>query len=79
MLSKLGADERDRLRELVVLFLSEKRLEAAGGLELDESMRVRIAALACVLVLELGIDYYDGFVSVIVSPSLRLSPRKFPS
>ena len=67
-LSQLHAEELDRLRSLALLFLHEKSLEPADGLELDEAMRVRIAALACRPILELGLDYYNGFVSVIVYP-----------
>ncbi len=67
-LSKLSAEELDRLRALALLFLHEKNLEPAGGLDLDDAMRVRIAALACRPILELGLDYYNGFVSVIVYP-----------
>jgi MtfA peptidase len=67
-LSRLGGAELERLRTLALLFLSEKRLEAAGGLELDEGMRVRLAALACRPILELGLDCYDGFASVILYP-----------
>lgn len=57
-----------RLRELSLLFLHEKSIEPAQGLELTDAMRVRIAALACRPVLELGLDHYDGFRSVIVYP-----------
>ncbi len=67
-LSQLDAEELDRLRSLALLFLHEKILEPARGLELDDAMRVRIAALACRPILELGLDYYNGFVSVIVYP-----------
>ena len=67
-LARLDAASEKRLRDLALLFLHEKRFEAAGGLVLDEAMKVRVAALACLLVLELGIDSYSGFVSVIVYP-----------
>jgi MtfA peptidase len=67
-LSRLGRGDLDRLRTLALLFLSEKRIEAAGGLDLDDGMRVRLAALACLPILELGLDCYDGFASVIVYP-----------
>ena len=43
----LAADERARLRELVVLFLHEKSIVGAGGLALRDEMRVSIAAQAC--------------------------------
>lgn len=67
-LAALTAGERRRLRSLALLFLHEKRIEAAGELQLDDAMRVRIAALACRPILELGLDCYEGFASVIVYP-----------
>lgn len=60
--------ERAKLRDLVRLFLATKSITAAGGHTLDDAMRVSIAAQACILVLELGIDYYDGWEEVIVYP-----------
>lgn len=68
VLRALDADERRRLQELALLFLHEKRIEPAGGLVLDDAMRVRIAALACLPVLALDLDCYDGFAAVIVYP-----------
>ena len=67
-MSVLDAKSLERLRAISLLFLHEKSLEPAGGLVLDDSMRVRIAALACRPILELGLDCYNGFVSVIVYP-----------
>lgn len=67
-LSWLDDAELRRLRDLALLFLHEKSLEPSDGYELDDAMRVRIAALACRPVLELGLDSYSGFVSVIVHP-----------
>ncbi len=75
-LHPLDDDERARLHDLSLLFLHEKRLEPAGGLELDEIMGVRIAALACLPVLELGLDCYDGFASVIVYPEEFVVPGR---
>jgi Mlc titration factor MtfA (ptsG expression regulator) len=60
--------ERARLRDLVRLFLATKSLSAAGGHELDDTMRLAIAIQACILVLELGIEYFDGWEEVIVYP-----------
>jgi hypothetical protein len=65
-----------RLRELALLFLHEKRLEPAGGLVLDDAMRVRIAALACLPILELGFDSYNGVLSVIVYPDEFIVPNR---
>ena len=67
-LSWLDDDELRRLHDLALLFVHEKSLEPSAGFELDDAMRVRIAALACRPVLGLGLDSYSGFVSVIVHP-----------
>src|SRR5690242_1823144 len=67
-LGRLNAEERDRLRETVILFLQEKSIHGAGGLTLDVSMRLMIVAQACMLILNLGIEYYRGWVEVIVYP-----------
>jgi hypothetical protein len=57
-----------RLRDLTLLFVEEKQIVGAGGLHLDDAMRVRIGALACLLVLELGFDWYDHVITIIVYP-----------
>jgi Mlc titration factor MtfA (ptsG expression regulator) len=67
-LQGLSEDERARLRETVILFLHRKSVHGAGGLALDESMQLLIAVQACVPILNLDIDYYDGWVEVIVYP-----------
>jgi len=71
-LAYLDAGARRRLRDLALLFLHEKALEPARGLVLDDTMRVRIALLACQPVLELGLDSYAAFASVIVYPDAFL-------
>ena len=57
-----------RLRALALLFLHEKAIEAAGGITLDDVMRTRIALLAAMPILELGLDSYSGFAAVVVYP-----------
>jgi Mlc titration factor MtfA (ptsG expression regulator) len=57
-----------KLRELVLLFLAEKELTGAHGLELTDDMRVSIAAQACLPVLELGLDWYRGWRGIVVYP-----------
>ena len=67
-LGALDDGERERLRRWAVLFLHEKKLFAAGGLKLDDRMRLSIAAQACLLILDLDLDYYRGWTEVIVYP-----------
>ena len=65
----LSADEARRLRELAVLFLAEKQLAPVRGLALSDDDRVEIALQACLPILELGLDWYDGWVGIVVHPS----------
>ncbi len=60
--------ERDRLRETVILFLHQKWIRGAADLQIDTGMRLLIAAQACILILNLDIDYYRGWVEIIVYP-----------
>ena len=39
----LNADERARLKQLVILFLAEKPINAAGNLHIDNGARLAIA------------------------------------
>lgn len=68
LLSSYGAGERERLRLLAAKFLDAKSLEAAGGAVLDADTRLAIAAQAAVPVLELGLEWYGGWRSVVVYP-----------
>jgi len=77
LFDRLSADERARLYELTVLFLAEKRFFGAHDLEVDDYMRASIAARACLLVLELGLDYYRGWRTVILYPSGFVAQREF--
>lgn len=67
-LRALTKAEQERLRVNVILFLHYKSLQGAGGLALDAAMQLLIAAQACILILNLDIDYYSGWVEVIVYP-----------
>ncbi len=68
LLAPLSEDEATRLRELATLFLHEKSLEGAAGLILTPLMRRAIALQASLPLLNLGPDWFDGWVSVIVYP-----------
>ena len=63
-----AADELERLRAKVVLFLDAKAIVGARGHEVTPLQRVIIAIQASMLVLELDLTFYDGFENVIVYP-----------
>lgn len=75
-LAGLSAAELDRLRDLSLLFLHEKSLTPAGGLELDGEMRIVIAAQACLPILALGLDYYRDWSAMIIYPTGFWSPQR---
>ena len=68
LLARYGAPDRSRLRALTARFLGTKSIEPVQGLALDAPSRTALAALACIPVLELGLDAYAGWTSVVVHP-----------
>lgn len=75
-LACLDRAQRTRLRMLAGLFLAEKAIVGAGGLTVDEPMATVIAAQACLPVLELGLEAYRGWQTVIVYPDTFLVERR---
>ncbi|MEN8763885.1 MAG: M90 family metallopeptidase [Thiogranum sp.] len=69
LLDHLSEEERSRLRRLAILFLHEKSFVGAHDLEVSEEMRLLIALQACLPILQLGIDWYSGWTTIIVYPA----------
>lgn len=63
---KLSVQELERLHDLASLFLYEKSIEPAHGFVITDMMRARIACEAALPVLNLGLEYYRTFHSIIV-------------
>jgi Mlc titration factor MtfA (ptsG expression regulator) len=72
----LNDDERARLRDLVILFLAEKPIHAARGLNMDEGVRLAIATQACMPILNLDLDWYRPWTEVIVYPGEFVARRE---
>jgi hypothetical protein len=66
---RLPADLQRRLHRRIRLFLHEKRFFGFDGVEIDDEIRVTVAANACLLVLDRSVEAYDGFTSIYVYPS----------
>ena len=64
----LDADERLRLKQLVILFLAEKPINGAGKLHIDNGARLAIAIQACMLILNLDLDWYKSWTEVVIYP-----------
>jgi len=72
---RLGASDQATLRVLATLLLERKSLEPTRELQLDDADRVLLATHACMPILKLGMDWYDGWRSVIVYPDAFI-PRR---
>ena len=68
-LNGMNPDELRRLQELVLLFLHAKVINGAHDIEITDEIRVTIAIQACILILNLDLDYYDSWIEIIVYPS----------
>src|SRR5690348_11133532 len=74
----LPAADQDRLRDAVQILIAEKTWEGCRGLELTDTIRVTIAALAGVLTLGLRDYYFDNVQTVLVYPREFVVPQDQP-
>ncbi|MDN5871487.1 MAG: zinc-dependent peptidase [Nitrococcus sp.] len=68
LLARLSVPARQRLHDLATLLAAEKRFYGAAGFEVDARQIATIAALGCLPILELGLDWYRGWYSILVYP-----------
>lgn len=76
----LDEDRRARLRDYATIFAREKQFLLSEGpdgerRELDERDLALLSAMACLPVLELGIDRYRGWSSIVLRPGGFAVPR----
>ena len=72
----LGERDRAKLLGDLAVLLDEKHFFAAGGLVLDDEMRVTIAAAAARLIVHLDIDRYDAVTEIVVYPGAYRHPDR---
>lgn len=65
----LSSNELARLRTRATAFLQQKSLVGVQGQSLDDTKRIQIAAQACLLILELDLDWFDDWQQILVYPS----------
>jgi len=70
----LSTADKLELLGLVRIFLDEKKFEGCGGLEMNDTIKVVIATLACILLLHRETDVYPGLDSILVYPKEFASP-----
>ena len=64
----LSDSELKRLNEDVRLFLHDKEFSTAHDLEVTQEMFVSIALQACLMTLNLNVNFYDGWHGIIIYP-----------
>lgn len=72
----LPSELQRRLEHLIQLFIHDKKFYGAGGLTINDTIRVTIAAEACLLILGRTFDEYAKLKSIIVYPSAFLADEK---
>ena len=74
----LEEQQREKLRSRIADFLANKRFEGCGGLELTQSMKLVIAAMACMLVVNSSAEAFPLCESVLVYPDKYYKTVKVP-
>jgi Mlc titration factor MtfA (ptsG expression regulator) len=69
VLQCLSTTEKVRLRYLSTLFLYKKTFVGVKNLEITNAMQITIASQACLQILNLNIDSFNGWVEIIIYPS----------
>jgi Mlc titration factor MtfA (ptsG expression regulator) len=77
LLSRYDAADQERLRRLANAFVRTKAIEGASGLVLDDRHRALIAIQAGLPILNLGLECYRSFYSVIVYPGGFLATHEY--
>lgn len=72
-LHRLNGDDQKRLRELVTIFLAQKTIQPVGDVHLDNIDHVVIALQACILILNVGMDHFKGWSTIVVYPNEFIS------
>ena len=63
-----GTPGAPALRRMTSLFLDRKEFSAVPPVRLTNDVVVAVAAQACLPVLQLGLERYDGFVGIVLQP-----------
>ena len=76
ILDRLTLNEKEKLRRLAIIFLHQKDFIGAQRLVVNEDMKYLIAMQACLPILNLGINWYRKWSSIIVYPGDFVPDRK---
>lgn len=68
VLQYLSTAEKVRLRQLSTFFLYKKTFVGVKNLQITNKIRITIASQACLQILNLNIDSFNGWIEIIIYP-----------
>jgi len=69
VMARFQGEERAKLRDMAFRFLARKSIAAGADFAYTDAMCLRLATMACVPVLHLGLHWYDSWQTVILYES----------
>ncbi len=75
-LTQRSSQDLQELREMATLFLARKEFSGPPDAPVSDEMAVAVAAQACLPVLKLGLEWYEGFVGIVIHPDLVTARRE---
>lgn len=78
ILTRLTDAEAAELKDLTTVFLAEKQFECVQGLVLEPYQKASIAVQACLPILHLGLDWYQDWSTLILTPQEFKEKRRDP-
>ena len=75
LLKGFSESEIQKLKELTILFMHHKTFEGAKGFIVTPLMQRVISLQACFPILNLGLERYQNFVTIIIYPSGFITSR----
>ncbi|MGJ3252236.1 MAG: zinc-dependent peptidase [Elainellaceae cyanobacterium] len=76
--ARLSSDERRRLRGHIQILLAEKQFIGCAGVQITDEIRVTIAAIASLLLLNERGDYFSKLRSILVYPGAYFATETTP-
>ena len=73
---RLSAADQAELIGHIQVFLAEKRFEGCGGLKITDTIRLSVAAQACLLLLRRKTDYFPRLLTILVYPTTYVAEEE---
>lgn len=66
VMQRYQGEQRNALRQMSFRFLARKEIARGSGFQFTDAMCLKLATMACVPVLQLGLEWYDHWYTVIL-------------